>query len=506
VDGGYAFGGSSASADRDADALHLEARSAAGPLRAQGWWRERGAGYSDAEFDEAISARERGAEVSAEEGRWSGTLFLAERRSADPEDPTGLRLEDVRHLLARAAWAGERLGLALEALRVERDAPRRGDDTSAGVRASWRVDPALDLELAHHQGIRSRGAGLDPTFTSAGATLRRGRSALSVRSGWGPEIGPRLLVGGERGGPDEAVYGTFTTDADAPDVLSGPQGASALGVRRRAGSAEIFTEEQFARDVLGLRASRLFGAAVEPVRGLRLSVTAERGERLQLDESRHERSAVAGAVGLVRGRLRLALRGEVRSEGDDTQAGAGASAEWAVSRSVALGLRSSWLHGTLSGREALGLDAALSGAFRSDRRSLLASVARIADMRPGAARRDAVVGRLAATAALSARVELGLGAALAVQEVAGGRDDRITGSARARVQVAGPLDAAVEYARRAPLDGGDIGALDAVRAEAGMTQRQGRLALGYTFIGFGGDGLTPAADTGRLYVRAQVNY
>jgi hypothetical protein len=173
---------------------------------------------------------------------------------------------------------------------------------------------------------------------------------------------------------------------------------------------------------------------------------------------------------------------------------------------VALGLRSSWLHGTLSGREALGLDAALSGAFRSDRRSLLASVARIADMRPGAARRDAVVGRLAATAALSARVELGLGAALAVQEVAGGRDDRITGSARARVQVAGPLDAAVEYARRAPLDGGDIGALDAVRAEAGMTQRQGRLALGYTFIGFGGDGLTPAADTGRLYVRAQVTY
>lgn len=506
VDGGYVFGGGSASADREADAIHLEARSAAGPVRALGWWRERGAGYSDAEFDETRSARERGAEVSAEEGAWSGALLFAERRGADPDDPAGLRLEETRSVLARAGWAGERFGLLVEGLRAERDAPRRGEETSAGVRGSWRVEPSLTLDLAHHQGIQTTGAGLDPTFTSGGATFQRGRSALSVRSGWGPELGPRLVVAGARGGADEAVYGTFTTDADAPDVLSGEQGASALGARQRAGSAEIFTEEQFARDALGLRASRLFGAAIEPARGLRLSVTAERGERRRPDGSRRERGAVAGVAGLVRGPLRVALRGEVRTEGDDAQAGAGASAEWVASRAVTLGLRSSWLQGEISGREALGFDAAASGAFRSDRRSLLASVARIAEMRPGAARRDAWIGRLAGTASLSRRIELGLGAALAVQEVAGGRDDRITGSARARVQVVGPLDAAVEYARRAPLDGGDLGALDAVRAEAGVTQREGRLAVGYTLVGFGGDGLTPAADTGRLYVRAQVTY
>ena len=117
-----------------------------------------------------------------------------------------------------------------------------------------------------------------------------------------------------------------------------------------------------------------------------------------------------------------------------------------------------------------------------------------------------MIARLAGTAAVAARLELGLGGALAIQEVGGGRDDRITGSARARVAVAGPLDAAVEYARRAPLDGGDLGALHAVRAEAGVTQGESRLALGYTLVGFGGDGLTPAADTSRLYVRAQVTY
>ncbi|HEX9053175.1 MAG TPA: hypothetical protein VF841_21785, partial [Anaeromyxobacter sp.] len=104
------------------------------------------------------------------------------------------------------------------------------------------------------------------------------------------------------------------------------------------------------------------------------------------------------------------------------------------------------------------------------------------------------------------RLELGLGAALAVQEVAGARDDRIAGSVRARVRVAGPADVAGEYARRSPIGGGDIGALDALRAEAGVAIGESRLAVGYTLVGFGGDGLTPAEDTSRLYVRAQLAY
>jgi hypothetical protein len=44
--------------------------------------------------------------------------------------------------------------------------------------------------------------------------------------------------------------------------------------------------------------------------------------------------------------------------------------------------------------------------------------------------------------------------------------------------VLGPLDGALEYARRAPLRGGDLGAHDAVRVEAGFSQRESRLAVG----------------------------
>jgi hypothetical protein len=505
VDGGYAFGGAGA-ADGEADALHLEARSEAGPVALDAWWRERGAGYSDAEFHEAVAARERGAAVSAAAGRLSGAVLLAERRGADPRDPAGLASLETRTLVARGGWMGERLGLVLEGVHVDRDAPLAGEETSAGARATWRVDPTLALDLSHHQGLRTSGEGRDPTFTAAGATFARGKSALAVRGGWGPELGPRVLVSGERGGEGEAIYGTFTADPDAPDVLGGAAGASALGARRSAGPAEVFVEEQLARDAFGLRASRVFGLALAPRSGLRVALTGERGERLRTDGSRAARSAAAGTASLVAGPVRLAARGEVRTEGDDEQAAAGGSAEWEPFAGAALQLRVGWVEGTVGGRDALGLDVALAGALRAEWCSVLASLARIVEMRPGGARRDGVVARLAATAAAGRRVELGLGAALALQEVAGGEEDRLAGSARARVRIAGPLDGAVEYARRAPLDGDDIGALDAFRVEAGLGARESRLALGYTLIGFGGDGLEPAGDTGRLYVRAQLAY
>jgi len=156
--------------------------------------------------------------------------------------------------------------------------------------------------------------------------------------------------------------------------------------------------------------------------------------------------------------------------------------------------------------EGLGFEASLGGAWRRERLGAVASVARIVERRPGEARRDGVLARLAVTADAARRVELGLGTAVAVQEVAGTRGDRLSGSARTRVRIAGPLDGAVEYARRAPLRGGRLDALDAVRAEVGVGARESRIALGYNLFGFGGDGLSPAADTNRLYVRAQLAY
>jgi len=504
-DGGLRFAAPAAAAG-GADALHVEASGGAGPVRADGWWRTRERGYSDAEFLEAVAARERGASLTARGGAVSGVVRLAERRGADPRDPAALALLDERQLLARAAWQGERLGLAVEGVHASREdaAATTGDATSAGARASWRVDPALTLDAAHHQKLRLTGAAVDPTFTSAGATFARGSGSLGVRGGWGPELGPRLLVSGARLAPGEAVYGTFGADPDAPDVLGGA--ASALGVRQRTGGAELFTEEQFGRDPFGLRQARVLGATVEPLRGLTLTLSGERGERLRLDGSVVARSAAAAAIGAVRGPVRLAARGEVRDEGGDGHAAAGASAEWVVRPGASLAARVSWTHGTSAGVEGLGFEAAVGGAWRADRLALLASLARFAERRPGEARRDGILARLAATADPAARIRAGLGGAIAVQEVAGARADRLSGSARVQVRIAGPLDGAAEYARRAPLSGARLGALDAVRAEAGLGAGEGRIAVGYTLVGFGGDGLSPAADTGRLYVRAQLAY
>jgi hypothetical protein len=156
--------------------------------------------------------------------------------------------------------------------------------------------------------------------------------------------------------------------------------------------------------------------------------------------------------------------------------------------------------------EGLGLDASLGGAWRADRLGFVASAARFVEQRPGQLRREGVALRFAATADAGARVKGGVTAGVAWQEVAGASDDRVAGSARMQVRIAGPLDAAVEYARRAPLSGGSIGSLDAGRVEAGLVSGEARVALGFLLVGFGGDGLTPASDTGRLYLRAQVAY
>lgn len=501
-DGGYSFAGT-ARTDGEADAFHLEARGAAGPLRLQGWWREREVGYSDGEFAEESPARERGAEAVLGEGPVVASVLWAERRGSDPFQPGAGALDEER-VVARAGWRAGRLGLQAEAVRVVREEPVDSEETSAGIRASWEIDPSFVLDLSHHQGLRTTGAGVDPTFTAAGGTFAQGRTALSVRGGWGPEIGPRVLVGGERSSGGEAVYGTFTADPDAPSLLG--EAASALGARRREGATEIFVEEQFARDAFGLRASRVLGAALEPLRGVRLSLSGERGERLRLDGSLVDREAVAGTAALVLRDVRLAARGEARHEGADEQTAAGASAEWKAARGLVFAIRASLVSGRSAGREGLALDVALSGTFRADGWSVLASLARLAEKRPGEARRDGVVARLASTLAATDRLDLGLGGGLSLQEVGGGRDDRVAGSARVRLRVRGPFDTALEYARRAPLRGGGGGALDAVRAEAGVSERENRLAVGYTFLGFAGDGLTPAADTSRLYVRVQLVY
>jgi hypothetical protein len=503
-DGGLRF--AAPLAPEDAGALHLEARGGAGPVRAQAWWRERERGYSDGEFLEAIVARERGATIAVgERGPLGLALQGAERTGGDPRDPTGLAPLTDRRFLARGVWQGDPFGLSVEGVREERDEQAgSGEATSAGARATWRAARGLTLELAHLQNVARSGLARDPTFSSAGLTWAGGATTVGIRGGWGPDLGPRLLVSGARVAPGEAIYGTFGADPDAPAVLGGE--ASALGVRQRAGDAEVFTEERYGRDLFGARQGRVLGATVRPLEGLSLTVSGERGERLRLDDSVVPRTAGAASAGFVRGPLRLAARGEVRREDRDGSAAAGASAEWLVAPGTSLAARAAWTRGTSAGVEGLGLDASLGLGWRGGRASALASATRFIEQRPGAERRDGVLLRAAGTALAGARVTLGVAAAIALQRIADVEADRLSGSARAQVRVAGPVDLAAEYARRAPLSGEQLGTLDALRGEAGVAAGQARLALGYNLIGFGGDGLSPARDTGRLYVRAQAAF
>jgi hypothetical protein len=383
-------------------------------------------------------------------------------------------------------------------------APEPGETTGAGLRVGWRLSPGLELDASHLQGLRTTGGAVAPTFTGVGAALERGAASLRARAGWGPDLGPRLVLGGERRRDGEAVYGTFTLDPDAPSLVR--EQSSVVGVRQRAGPAELFTEEEFARDPFGLRTGRVAGATLTPVAGLRLTVRAQAGDRIRPDGERVDRSAAGAALGFVRGPLRLSGRGEVRREGGDDQVLLGGAAEWLASRRLTLSAHATWSDGAIAGIPASLLDAALGAAFRWERASALAKVALLAEERPGADRREAVLASAAVTARASARLSLGAAVHLGWSEAGGAEDDRVAGSIRAALRVAGPFDVGAEVARRASLGGDAPGDRDALRAELGLALGAGRIALGYNLVGFAGSGVEPEEESGRLFLRATLSH
>jgi hypothetical protein len=501
-DGGFTHGGVDLG-DAEATAFQVEAEGEAGPARWAGWWRERPAGFADGTRAEAQDAWERGIEAAVAGGSLAGEVRWAERRGADPLDPEGAPVES-RRAVARGRWSRDRLSVTAEVLDEVTRAPEPGEATGAGLRAGYRISPGLEVDASHLQGLRSTGSAVDPTFTGLGASVERGPLSMRARAGWGPDLGPRLLVGGERRQEGEAVYGTFTLDPDAPSLVR--EQSSVLGVRQRAGPAELFTEEEFARDPYGLRVGRALGATLAPAAGLRVTVRAQAGERIRPDGERVDRSALGASLGFVRGVVRLFGRGEVRREGGGDQVLLGGAAEWLATRRLSLSAHATWSDGEIGGRTASLLDAALGAAFRWDRASALARVALVADERPGAARREAVLASAAATAEVAARLSLGAALHLGWSESGGASDDRVAGSVRAIVRVAGPFDVAAEVARRASLRGDVPGDRDAVRAEAGVALGSGRIALGYNLVGFAGSGVEPEEETGRLFLRATLSH
>jgi hypothetical protein len=510
LDGGLSFDAPGApAAGEGATAFHLAASGQASGARYEAWWRERPKGFSDSSHLEALDARERGARASWAGGDLDLSALYAERRGADPRDPTGATAADGREARGRATLRLGDVRLTAEALGSRLEAGgTRGEQVSAGVRADWQLHPWLTLGASHHQSLWRDGAGpaaQPDTFSGVGAEMTGPEGTLAARGGWGPDLGPRLLVAGERASGGGTAYGTFHIDPDSPSA--GRESASALGVRQRQGAAEIFTEEQFARDTLGLRVSRVAGASVDAGGGVKLTASAEAGRRLRLDGTDVARGAAGAGASLAAGPVRVAVRAELREEGDDRQWFGGAAAEWRASSRLALSGRASWARTLAAGRDALLASAVLGGAWRGDGLSLLAKVAGIAEQRPGEARRDTALASLSGAADLTRRIVLGLGLHLGMTRLLGAREDLLSGSARAGWRFAGPFDVAIEYARRQSLRGARPDEVHAGRVEGGWALGEGRVALGYNLFGFAGTGVDPADETrGRVYLRAELVY
>lgn len=506
-DGGLSFADSAAPGETGVTAWHVQAGGEAAGARWQGWWRERPRGYSDGEYMEALEARERGLWAAWAGGPASAEAQWAERRGADPRDPSGLAPLTARDLRLRAGWRFGEVRLLGEALVGEATASgEHGSSTGAGLRADWAVRPDLDLNATWHQSLARQGEGpgaRDDTWLGAGASLGVPGGSVSAEAGWGPQLGPRLLAGGERRAPDGTTYGSIGFDPDAPSFSQ--ETAAAVGARRAEDGAEVWSEEQFARDAFGLRAGRVSGASVEPMRGLRLTGRAESGSRLQLDGTTVDRWAAGGTAAWIDRRLRLAGRGEVREDGDRRQWLAGAAAEWRAAERFRLVARTNWSRSSAAGAPGLAFEASLGGAWRGDGVQVVGKVAALADQRPGAVRRDEALASLGTTLAVASRLDVGLAANYGANRLAGARIDLVSGSGRAVVRLVGPFDAALEYARRQAVRGPSPEWLDAGRLEAGWSFPQGRLALGYTVFGFAGSGVDPAEEGGRVYLRADVS-
>jgi hypothetical protein len=508
LDGGISFAAPVAPGS-GANALHVAARGEAPGASYEAWWRERQKGFSDSSHLEALDARERGARAAWAGGGLELSGLYAERRGADPRDPAGMAPADDREIRARASYGLGEVRLTAEALESRVETPEsRGEQASAGLRADWRLHPWLSLDASHHQSLWREGTGPAAeasTFSAVGAQMTLPEGALGVRGGWGPDLGPRVLFSGERTGEGETTYATFHLDPDAPDALR--ESVSAMGARQRQGGAELFTEEQFGRDPFGVRASRVAGASVEVARGVRLTASAETGKRLRLDGTEVARGAGGAGASLLVGPVRLALRGEMRKEGDDRQAFAGAAAEWRASPSLVVSGRGSWARTLAAAGDALLASAVLGCAWRGEGLSLLGKVAAIAEQRPGSARRDTGLASLAGAIDLTRQIVLGLGAHLGLTRLLGGKEDLASGSARVGWRVGGPVDASFEYARRQALAGAQPDEVHAARLEAGWALGEGRVALGYNLFGFAGTGVDPADEArGRVYLRAELVY
>jgi hypothetical protein len=497
-----------------------ELRGTAWRLKYAGWLRARERGFSDGDHLELADAHERGGSLSVAAGDapLQAGISWSQRRHGDRLElgVPGARAYQRTdgHAYRRFGSFGGGIQVFDQALEVAGGG--EGHQLAAGALGRYHLNPRWAVVAGHVQAVKNESVLPDETFSSAGVEWSGDGGSLAARGGWGKALGPRVALSAERRGPGESTYGNVSFDPDGVPTLR--EQLSTIGTRRSTADGEVvvFSEEQFGRDLLGLRAGRAAGATVTPVAGLSFSARAERGARLTPNGEYRDRSAAGGSVSWVRGRLSLSGRGEAMGEGEgraqDRGVLAGGAASFRFSERLTLAARGVWSH-TLRrslGEHVIASDAALSLAWRGESVSLLGQVAHVTEAPPRRGgipfvRRDTELAHLNAGFQAASRLSFGLGAHLGLSRQAGGRDLLVSGSARAVLRVAGPVDTAVEYATRARLEGQSPDSLHSTRAEIGLGVEQGRVAVGYNLFGFSGTGVDPAeADAGRLFLKMEL--
>ncbi|HLT30625.1 MAG TPA: flagellar motor protein [Myxococcaceae bacterium] len=427
-----------------------------------------------------------------------------------------------RTLGGSVGWSGERLEvrgevrdeqLALEGL--------DGGRLAAGASVRYRLHERLSVLAQHRHVLSQRGEGpgaVDDTFSAVGADLHLDQGTrFGLRAGYGHELGPLIWVSGERGEGRETFYSSVSTDVDGPDVGTI---RSVTGARTQvAAGSQVFIEDVAAHDAGTVRASRAIGAYQQLGGGWDAFIRYEQGVRDPLGTvSALSRSAGSLGVSYVGERVRMSARAELWGQGGLHEAMAAEARRQALlTLAFQARLSEQWrasgrLHAadsTLEERRAgrfveghVGL-AWFAGAWTVAGRYAV-HYERPPEGRPSTRPRLLQTISLLPAWDLTERFTLGGGLHLGVASAEARTDRILSGSLRPALRVVGALEVAAEVAARTQAPDGE--SLWAVRTEAAWRMaRQGRLALGYTVVGYSGLGL-PGESLGedRIYLRGEL--
>ncbi len=535
-DGGLTFLRPSPGLATGGDALGLRLRGPGvlrgGSVDAAFRWRE--AGFSDGAHTEATLFRQLSVRAAQPVGAWRFTLLGDERRSADPRLPFAPGSIAARTLGLGVGYEQEAWSVRLEvrdgwlrAPEVPGEGPAlEGGRSSVGLQGRLRVHERVVLSAGHRQALQQRGEGpgrVDDSFSSAGVDVTLDEDAtVSVRGGWGPELGPQVWANASvRRGPEQ-YYGGYSVDVDGPDFGAG---RAVMGARTELDDGtSVFVEDVSAHDANAVRLARAVGFQQAVSGGLHVGARYERGVRHPLDvPSSLTRDAGSLFGQLLWERFRVDGRAEVRRERgvpargepapvDRLQAVVALAAEALLREDLSLSGRVNFAR-TL-GDERLEqrlLEGSTAVAWRPPPLLLVARYSLTRELLPG--ERAAFGERALQVFSLLPAVRLGDRLAVAAG-VHAGRSSLgssvswgWTGTLRPTVRVVGGLEIGVEVARRT--SGGEDEALTALRGEVGYQVDEGlRLAAGYTVLGFSGLGLPGEMrdEADRLYLRAEVAY